>query len=248
MLDPELPERITARRAELGDGGPRVLDQAMGAMLPAALAIALSPFPLIGIVLILSGAQGRRNGLLFAAGWITGLAITATLVAVIFSGADDPDSTSSAIADWGRVLAGGALVVLGVRKWFNRPRAGERAEPPRWMASLDDATAGRALLLGALLSGANPKNLVLTASAATSIVETGAHDVGIIAAIAVFVLIASCTVLAAVGIHLTGGRRAASFLDSVREFMVGNSVVITVIVLVLLGASILGDGLSGLGR
>ncbi|MFE9845299.1 hypothetical protein [Streptomyces goshikiensis] len=41
------------------------------------------------------------------------------------------------------------------RKWWKRPRAGERAEPPRWTASLDDATAGRAMLLGALLSGAN---------------------------------------------------------------------------------------------
>lgn len=116
------------------------------------------------------------------------------------------------------------------------------------MASLDDATAGRALLLGALLSGANPKNLILTASAATSIVEAGAHDVGLIVAVAVFVLIASCTVIGAVGVQLVGGARAASFLDDVKRFMVDNSTVITVIVLLLLGASVLGDGLSGLGR
>ncbi|MFB7781146.1 GAP family protein [Streptomyces vinaceus] len=225
-----------------------MLVQAVGAMLPAALAVALSPFPLIGIVLILSGTQGRRNGLLFAAGWMAGLTIAATVVAVLLGGADAPESASSDVADWGRVLAGGALIVLGVRKWWGRPRAGEQAEPPRWMASLDDATAGRALLLGALLSGANPKNLVLTASAAASIVEAGAHDVGLAAAVALFVLIASSTVLGAVGMHLAGGRRAATFLDGVRQFMVTNSTVITVLVLVLLGASILGDGLSGLGR
>ncbi|MEU6273754.1 GAP family protein [Streptomyces populi] len=182
-----------------------MLGQAVGAMLPAALTVAFSPFPLIGIVLILSGARGRRNGPLFAAGWITGLAIAATLVAVLFSEADDPDSTSSAIADRGRVLAGGALVVLGARKWWKPPRAGEQAERPRWMASLDGVTAGRALLLGVLLSGAGPKNLVLTASAAASIVEAGAHDVGLAVAVAVFALIASCTVLGAVGIHLAGG-------------------------------------------
>ncbi|GLX41045.1 hypothetical protein Sros01_71180 [Streptomyces roseochromogenus] len=222
-----------------------MLGQAMGALLPAALAVALSPFPLIAIVLILSGAHGRRNGPLFAAGWITGLAIAATLVAALFGAADDPDSTSSAIADWGRVLAGGTFIVLGVRTWWKRPRAGERTEPPRWMASLDGATAGRALLLGVLLSGANPKNLVLTASATASVVEAGAHDVGLVAAVAVYVLIASCTVLGAVGIHLAGGERAASFLEGVRRFMVANS---TVIVLLLLGASVLGDGLSGLGR
>ncbi|MGW1963845.1 GAP family protein [Streptomyces sp. NPDC001935] len=228
--------------------GEPVLGQAMGAMLPAALAVALSPFPLIGIILILSGTHGRRNGLLFAVGWITGLTIAATLVALLFGGADDPDSTSSAIADWGRVVAGGALVVLGVRTWWRRPRGGEQADEPRWMASLEDATAGRALLLGALLSGANPKNLVLTASATTAIVEAGAHDVGLVAAVAVYVLIASCTVLGSVALQLAGGRRAASFLDTVREFMVTNSTVITVIVLLLLGANVLGDGLSGLDR
>lgn len=228
--------------------GEPVLIQAIGAVLPAALAVALSPFPLIGIVLILAGRQGRRNGLLFTAGWIAGLGIVATLVVVVFGGADDLESPSSAIADWGRVLAGVALIVLGARKWWQRPRAGNPTETPRWMASLDDVSALRALLLGALLSGTNPKNLVLTASAATSIVEAGAHSVDLIVAVTVFVLVGSCTVLGAVIIHLFGGQRAASFLDSVRQFMITNSTVITAIVLLLLGANILGDGLTGLGR
>ncbi|WP_392671814.1 GAP family protein [Streptomyces sp. LN785] len=94
-------------------GREPVLIQAIGAVLPAALAVALSPFPLIGIVLILAGRHGRRNGLLFTAGWIAGLGIVATLVVVVLGGADDPESPSSAIADWGRVLAGVALIVLG---------------------------------------------------------------------------------------------------------------------------------------
>ncbi|MFC9669812.1 MULTISPECIES: GAP family protein [unclassified Streptomyces] len=225
-----------------------MLIQAIGAVLPAALAVALSPFPLIGIVLILAGRQGRRNGALFTAGWIAGLGIVATLVVIVFGGADDPESPSSAIADWGRVLAGVALIVLGARKWWQRPRAGNETETPRWMASLDDVSALRALLLGALLSGANPKNLVLTASAATSIVEAGAHHADLVVAVTAFVLVGSCTVLGAVIIQLVGGQRAASFLDSVRQFMITNNAVITATVLLLLGANILGDGLTGLGR
>lgn len=138
--------------------------------------------------------------------------------------------------------------MLGVRTWWRRPRDGEQADEPRWTASLEDATAGRSLLLGALLSGANPKNLVLTGSATTAIVEAGAHDVDLVAAVAVYVLVASCAVLGSVALQLGGGRRAASFLDTVGEFMVTNSTVITVIVLLLLGAGVLGDGLSGLDR
>lgn len=89
---------------------------------------------------------------------------------------------------------------------------------------------------------------MLTAAAATAAVETGAHGSDLTVAVALFVLLGSCTVLGAVAAHLFGGRRAASFLDSVRQFMITNSVVITAVVLVLLGANILGDGLAGLGR
>lgn len=222
--------------------------QAIGASLPLALAVALSPPPVIGLVLILSSRHGRRNGPLFAAGWVAGLAIVAALVVVVFGGADDPDSTSSTIADWVRVVAGAGLVVIGVRMWWTRPRAGDDVEPPGWMASLEGATAWSSLLLGLVLAGANPKHFVLTASAATSIVEAGVHGAQLAVAVAVFVLLGSCVVVGLTIVHLVGGRRAASFLDVVRQFMVANSATIMVIVLLVLGANVLGDGLAGLGR
>jgi threonine/homoserine/homoserine lactone efflux protein len=225
-----------------------LLIQAIGAALPAALAIALSPFPVIVIVLILAGRHGRRNGPLFAAGWVAGLAIVATLVVLVFGGADDPDSTSSALADWLRVFAGAGLMFVGVRTWLARPRAGDDAAVPSWTASLDDTSAARALVLGLLLSGANPKHFVLTASAATSMVEAGVHGADLAVAVGVFVLLGSCTVAGAVIAHIVGGRRAASFLDAVRRYMVANSTAITVLVLLILGITVLGDGLIGLGR
>ena len=188
------------------------------------------------------------NGPLFAAGWLVGLSVVTALVVVVFGGADDPDSTSSAIADWGRVLVGAALIVLGVRKWRARPRPDEVIVVPSWMASLDAATPWKALVLGALLSGANPKNFVLAAAAATSMVEAGVHGSDLIVAVVVFVLVGSFTVFGAVMIRLVGGRWGVSLLDSVREFMVANSAVITVFVLMILGAKVLGDGLIGLGR
>jgi threonine/homoserine/homoserine lactone efflux protein len=225
-----------------------VLLQSIGAGLPAALAVALSPFPVIGIVLILAGTHGRRNGPLFALGWVVGLSVVAALVVLVFAGADDPDSTSSAIADWGRVLAGSALMVLGVRKWLARPRSGDPVTVPNWMASLDQATPAKALLLGVLLSGANPKNFVLTAAGTASMIEAGAHGADLVVAVIVFVLVGSISVVGAVVIRLIGGQWGLALLDSVRQFMVDNSTVITVIVLLLLGAKVLGDGLIGLGR
>jgi threonine/homoserine/homoserine lactone efflux protein len=225
-----------------------LLLQAIGGSLPAAMAVAISPFPVIGIVLLLAGSHGRRNGVLFAAGWVVGLAFVVVVVALVFGGADDPGSGSSTVADWLQVLAGAGLIVLGVRKWRTRPRGGAEVAVPGWMASLDDVSGGRALMLGALLSGANPKNVVLTAAAATTMVEAGVEGAQLAVSGIVFVFLGSVVVIGAVVGHLAGGPRAASMLDTVRQFMVTNSAVIMVIVLLVLGANILGGGLSGLGR
>lgn len=224
-----------------------MLLQSIGAVLPAALAVALSPFPVIGVVLILSGPHGRRNGPLFAAGWVAGLVVVTALVVAVFGGADDSGGTSAVAADWLRILFGAGLVFGGIRKWWKRAPVDEVEAAPGWMVSLDDAGASRALMLGVLLSAANPKNFVLTAAAATSMVEAGVHGADVVVAVAVFVTLASLTVVGAVVVRLVGGQWGVSLLESVRRFMVANSVVITVVVLVLLGAKILGDGLGGLG-
>ena len=179
---------------------------------------------------------------------MVGLTIVAGLVLTMFQGASDPDSTSSATADWLRVIGGAALIAAGARKWRTRPRGDDEVEPPRWMASLDDASVGRAAVLGAALSGANPKNLVLAAAATTAIIETGVHGPDLTVAVVVFLAVASSTVIGAVVLHLLGGARAAGFLDSVRGFMVANNTAIMVVILVLIGANVLGSGLEGLGR
>ncbi|MET9537974.1 hypothetical protein ABZY16_10765 [Streptomyces sp. NPDC006553] len=84
------------------------------------------------------------------------------------------------------------------------------------MASLEEATAGRSLTLGVLLSGANPENFVLTASTVTEIVETDVHGADFAVAVTVYVILGSCTDDGAVVAHLVGGQAARSLLDDVR--------------------------------
>lgn len=110
------------RRRGRGDPeGVGVLSQAIGAVLPAAFAVGLSPFPVIGIVLILAGRQGRRTGLLFTAGWIAGLGTVATLIVIVLGGADDSESPTSAPT----IVLLGSSSVLGavVLYLFGGPRA-----------------------------------------------------------------------------------------------------------------------------
>ncbi len=138
------------------------------------------------------------------------------------------------------------FLVMAARKWSGRPGKGEEPEMPTWMSAIDSFTPRRSLLLGAALSAANPKNLVLTSAAAASIAQAGLSGGQDSIAIAIFVAIGSVTVVGAVGCYLVAPDRAARPLDSIRAFMAEHNNVIMMVILAILGAKLIGDGLGGL--
>jgi len=162
------------------------------------------------------------------------------------SSADQAGSTESTLLAWVRVLAGAAMIVLAGKKWATRPREGDTPVMPPWMASIEGISPVRAVRLGLLLGGANPKNIALTLSAAASITELGLHGSTKVVAGVIFVVLASSTVVGAVVLRVIAGERAAMFLTSVQHFMVDNNNVIMMVVLLVLGANVLGKGLEAL--
>jgi len=135
---------------------------------------------------------------------------------------------------------------MAAKQWKQRPKPGEEPRTPGWMATVDRATPARAALLGAALSGANPKNLALTLTAAASIAEASLDSVDKAIAVAVFVAVGSASVVGLVCFHLVARDRSARPLAAVTEFMAANNAVIMMIVLLLLGAKLLGDGTGAL--
>ena len=95
--------------------------------------------------------------------------------------------------------------------------------------------ADTAALLGAALSGANPKNLALTLAASASIAEAGLDDADTAVALLVFIAIGSVTVAGSVLFYLIDAQSAARPLAAVKQFMSDNNAVIMMVVLLLLG-------------
>lgn len=220
-----------------------MLGEAIGGLLPSAAAVALSPFPIVGVVLVLGTPRARPAGAAFAIGWIFGLAALSAVVVLVLGSGVDPGTEKG--IEWFKVVAGILLLVLAARKWNKRPREGDVVEPPEWMASISSITAPRAALLGAGLSGANPKNLALTLAASASISEAGLDPADSALAILVYVALGSITVAGSVLFFFLSPGRAAGPLAAVGQFMSDNSAVIMMVVLLLLGAKLLGDGLGG---
>jgi threonine/homoserine/homoserine lactone efflux protein len=220
---------------------------AIGDILPLAIGVAISPVPIIAIVLMLATPRGKANGIAFAIGWVAGLAIVAAIVLLAESGSSSDDSGEP--ATWTSVvkLAVGVLfVLLGVKQWRGRPKSGEQAELPKWMQTIDTFRAGKSLGLGVLLSALNPKNLGLTLGAALIVAQAGLSVGEEIGVMAVFVAIASASILGPVAIYLIMGSKGKDLLDDLKTWMgVHNAAIMTVLFLVL-GLKLVGDAIGGL--
>lgn len=222
------------------------MGQAIGDLLPSAIGVALSPIPIIAVILILATPKARSNGPAFALGWVLGLIVVSVIVLLIAGGADEPDSNASDSVHVGKVVIGVVFLLLAAKEWRARPQPGEEAEMPKFMSALDQIAPGKSIVLGAALSAVNPKNLALTMAAAASIAQAGLSGGGTTAAVAVFVILGSLTVVGPVLYFMIAGERAAAPLASIKEFMSAHNAVIMMVLFLVLGAKLLGNGIAGL--
>jgi hypothetical protein len=223
-----------------------MLSQAIGDLLPSAVGVALSPVPIIAVILMLATPKARSNGPAFAIGWVLGLVVVSVVVLIVAGGADEAGSTTSDAVNWAKLVFGLLFLVMAAQQWGKRPRKGEAPTMPKWMQSVDAFTPAKSLVLGAALSGANPKNLALTLAAAASIAQAGLDGGQSAAAVAVFVVLGSVTVAGPVLFFLLASSQAAGPLGAVKEFMSDHNAVIMMVVLLVLGAKLVGNGIAGI--
>ena len=221
------------------------MGQAIGDLLPLAIGVALSPVPIIAVILMLGTPKARSNGPAFALGWVIGLIVVSVVVILLASDADDADSGSSTAVNWIKLLIGVLFLLMAIKQWQGRPKKGEEAEMPKWMGAIDGFTAPKSFGLGVLLSGVNPKNLALTFAAAASIAQASLSGGESAVAVAVFVIIGSLTVAGPVLYYLLAPS-SAGLLGEIKQFMSAHNAVIMFVLLLVLGGKLLGNGIAGL--
>jgi threonine/homoserine/homoserine lactone efflux protein len=220
---------------------------AIGQVLSLGVGVALSPVPIIAVVLMLGTPRARANGPAFVLGWVAGLALAGTVVLLVSSGAGASEEGDP--ATWVGVLKivlGLLLLLVAARTWKVRPRGGQEAELPKWMQTIDGFTASRSIGFGALLSGVNPKNLLLTVGAAAAIAQTGIPAGEQAVALAVFVVVGTLGPGIPVAIYFAMGERAERLLASLKEWMAAHNAAIMAVLCLIIAAKLIGDGVSGL--
>ena len=223
------------------------MGQGISEVLTFAIGVAISPVPIIAVILMLFSRRAKVNGPAFLVGWVLSLAaVSAVVYAVSHDGSVATSSTAADSVSWGKIVLGVVLLLWARRNWAKRPAAGEEPAMPKWMASVDALSPGKAFGLGILLAGVNPKNLILTAGAAAGLAQLGLTTSDAVVAIAIFVVIGSLTIVVPVLYALVGGERARATLDSAKAWLSVHSAAVMAVLFVVFGVDLIAKGLPPL--
>ena len=223
------------------------MGEAIGGALPLAVGVAISPVPIIAVVLMLTSRRGRVNGPVFVLGWLCGLAVVGAIVLSVVgpSGADSSGSPATWVS-WIKIALGVLLLLLAGRQFRGRPAGDETAAMPKWMAAVDTIKPPAAFGLAAVLAGVNPKNLLMAVGGAAAIAQTGISGAQQAVAYAVFALIGTLGMGIPVGIYFAFGDRSASILRDLKDWMGRNNAVIMAVLCLIIGVKLIGDAIGGL--
>jgi hypothetical protein len=120
----------------------------IGQVLPMAVGVALSPLPIIAVILI-----GQRPGAPQRPAFLVGRLLGVAVVRAVEHAVAAPAGASSGgePATWVSVLKlllGIGSVLIAVRPWQERPRGQEEPPAPRWIGAIDAFTPVKALGAG----------------------------------------------------------------------------------------------------
>jgi hypothetical protein len=217
---------------------------AIGDILTPAIGVAISPVPIIAVILMLFSRHATRNSLLFLVAWVLGLAAVGAIVLAFGFGSSSSGGGESTASGIVKLAIGALFLLLAAHAWRGRPREGEKARAPEWMSAIDEFTALKSFGVGILLSAINPKNLGLTITAGASIAAAGLSSGEEIGVFAIFLLIASLTVALPVIYYALAREQAQKRLDSLKEWLIEHNAAVMTTLLVVIGVKLIGDGIG----
>lgn len=217
----------------------------IGDILPLALGIMISPIPIIAAILMLLSPKAKGTSVGFLLGWVAGIVVALTvfiLLAAVIPQADPEQSQP--VAGVIKIILGALMVLLAVKQWRSRPKAGEEPALPTWMSAIDGMTAGKSLGLGFLLSAVNPKNLLMAAGAGVVIGSAQLSTGELVVAVVMFTVIAAASVAVPVIGYLLASQSLARPLESLRGWLVHNNATVMAVLLLVIGITLVGKGIG----
>lgn len=211
--------------------------------LPMAIGLALSPFPLIAIIILLMTPKAKSNSLWFLLGWMLGIYFIGFLVLMIPGlGTDQGEATifSGSV----RIVIGIVLLLLAIKTWLKRPRQGDEIVTPKLFLTIDSFGLKKSMLTGFLFSAANVKNMAFSAAGAARINQSLSADGNSFALLAVFALIGSLVLMFPALVYVVAGERIEPTFLIWKKWLIKNNKMLLVIILSFIGLILIKAGLQ----
>lgn len=220
------------------------MNELIGALFPLGVAAALSPMPLIALIIALFSKQRALNGLGFVLGSLIATAAITTITTILaLALPSDPEVTIHPVKGTIHIVLGAAMVYYGIVIWHRRPKPGEPRKTPSWIARIESINPAKSVVFGMLLAALNVKNLPIEAVAGTHLAAAPSMQSAIVAGI-IFVVLA-CGALATILIAaLAFPTRTTAPLKRLRETLIDHNAIILTLVFVLAGTSMIGHAIA----
>lgn len=214
-------------------------------MLPIALGIAISPIPVIAVIVMLFSARAKSNSIAFAATWFLAIALVGAGFIMLASGQEMivSDEGEGGL-EWVKIVLGILLLLMAANNFKSRPKKGEKPEMPTWLVKIEEFTPVKSGGLAILLSVINPKNLPLIIAGALFIAGSGQIDNTTWINLGVFAIIASFTVIAPVVYYFIAGKKAEKTLTTWKEWLSQNNAMVMFWLLLIVGVILLVEGFN----
>lgn len=218
----------------------------IGQLLPLAVGIAISPIPVIAVILTLLSPRAKTISSGFATGWVIGIILTVVAFTALSSFLPTAPEADRAHPIRGIIMLalGVLLLVAAVGQWRQRPQPGETGTMPAWMTSIGDKSFAGAFGLGLLLSTVNPKNLMLGIAAGVALGDAALEIGPTVIAVTIYTVIGAATVLGPVIAYLVATEKLTGPLNRLREWLAQYNAVIMGVLFVMLSVNLIGSGLQ----
>jgi len=205
-----------------------------GVLIGLGVAMALQPLPALATVVLLSVQRGIRKAWAFFFGeFLVVFAIGAVTVALQIGTSRQSAGKAASVVT---LVAGIVLLLLGA--WFAlRSHRGTNAKEPSWLARLDQMEPWPAFLLGMFLP-----TYVIVIAAGAHIVGTHPGTSAAVAGMLVFVALGTSTVYVPIVLAQLAPKRSGPARARVRDWLVRDWREVGAVLLVVVGAFLVGKG------
>ena len=215
----------------------------IGEILPLAVGIAISPIPIIAVILMLLSPHATGTSVGFMIGWIAGVVVAIVLFTLLSSVIPKGTGCPSPIGAVIKIIVGALLLFLALKQWraSGKGRTTHYAEMDVGDRHDDRRQSHRSW---ALVVSSESKELLLAVSAGLIVGGAGLTFSQTSVVIIIFVLLAACTVIIPVIGYLIASARLAGPLDKLREWLVENNATIMAVLLLVIGVAVIGKGIG----